>query len=371
MKKYIAMFVALVVMTVCFNCSFVFASNGEPEVTVFVDGNQIQFDVAPIIENGRTLVPMRYIFEALDAKVEWINEENTAIATKDGNEIKVIIGSNYLWKNGTAIQLDVPAKLVNDRTLVPVRAVSEGLGAKVDWDENLFRVIITSFDETKEISLYDKITTPDENGKYNITQLSTSDFEFLKSTYGNIRYVYEQEILPQLLFTQSSGIFYAVNQKNEGFLSEFAQLWDIIMSDVTTQIQEESVYIYDAGNLLVNEDTIVAVYSDILKCAKLSSDDLFKVSFQTTPGGKNVLLTTFNDVVSNDPTLITSKYLAVIAVDNGIRYFTLEYSPMAKEFDVNAEVYFLCEISPNGRNNYGNCPCTLNDFLNGIDTVVK
>ena len=142
------------------------------------------------------------------------------------------------------------------------------------------------------------------------------------------------------------------------------------MSNIISQIQEESEEVYDFGYVRVDEESIVRMHMDILKCAKMSSDDLYKVSYQTTPKGYNMLLTTFNNVITNDSTIITSKYIAVVSTLSGIRYFTLEYSPMAREMDINAEVYFLCEIHPDGRNNYGNIPCTLNDFLNGIDNVI-
>ncbi len=96
-----------------------------------------------VMENDRTLVPMRAIFEALGAEVEWENETQTATATKDGIKVSVTIDSNRMQKNGEEIKLDVPARLVGDsRTLVPLRAVSEAFGCQVEWDEELQRVDI-------------------------------------------------------------------------------------------------------------------------------------------------------------------------------------------------------------------------------------
>ena len=97
----------------------------------------------PITEKDRTLVPMRAIFEALGAEVEWENETQTATATKDGITVSVTIDSNRMLKNGEEIELDVPARLVEDsRTLVPLRAISEAFGCQVEWDEELQRVDI-------------------------------------------------------------------------------------------------------------------------------------------------------------------------------------------------------------------------------------
>lgn len=116
--------------------------DGTAELNVTVNGKTIMFDQPPIIENGRTLVPLRAIFEALDATVEWENATQTVTATKDGIVISVQIGNNIMTKNGTKIVLDVPAKLLNGRTLVPARAVAEAFGCNVDWNDALRQVII-------------------------------------------------------------------------------------------------------------------------------------------------------------------------------------------------------------------------------------
>ena len=112
---------------------------------VYIDGNELAFEKHPITENDRTLVPMRAIFEALEAEVTWNNDTNTAIAVKDGTTISITIDSDVMYKNGEAIQLDAPARLIDDGyTFVPLRAVSEALDCDVQWNEELKRVDITS-----------------------------------------------------------------------------------------------------------------------------------------------------------------------------------------------------------------------------------
>jgi hypothetical protein len=105
-------------------------------------GGLVEFDVLPTMENDRVLVPMRAIFEALGATVDWDNDTETVTAKKDGTEISLKIGSDVLYKNGEKITLDVPAKIVNNRVLVPIRAVSEGLGARVEWNGTTQVVLI-------------------------------------------------------------------------------------------------------------------------------------------------------------------------------------------------------------------------------------
>ena len=116
----------------------------KPEkITTYLNNEQLNFDILPITEKDRTLVPMRAIFEAMGAEVEWENETQTATATKDGITVSVTIDSNRMLKNGEEIELDVPARLVEDsRTLVPLRAVSEAFDCQVEWDEELQRVDI-------------------------------------------------------------------------------------------------------------------------------------------------------------------------------------------------------------------------------------
>ena len=116
----------------------------QPGVKVTLNGVEVQFgDQQPIIENDRTLVPLRAIFEALGATVSW-NEVNQSVTSYKGfTTVTMQIGSNIMTRNGVEIELDVPARLVNDRTMVPVRAVAESFGVDVRWDEDNQTVILT------------------------------------------------------------------------------------------------------------------------------------------------------------------------------------------------------------------------------------
>lgn len=113
-------------------------------ITVNLDGEVLNFDVPPITQNGRTLVPMRTIFEKLGATVEWDNTTQTATATRDYLTVSITIGSTnmtctYGYGDGTETEsfvLDVPAAILNGRTLIPLRAVSEAFWCTVGWDGN-------------------------------------------------------------------------------------------------------------------------------------------------------------------------------------------------------------------------------------------
>lgn len=108
----------------------VYKPNG---IKVFLNGKQLEFDVEPMLINNRTMVPMRVIFEALGAKVDWDNTTRTAIGETKETTIKIAIGKDYLLKNDNIVVLDSPAIIVSGRTLVPVRAIAESLDCKVEW----------------------------------------------------------------------------------------------------------------------------------------------------------------------------------------------------------------------------------------------
>ncbi|MGS0763256.1 N-acetylmuramoyl-L-alanine amidase [Syntrophomonas curvata] len=111
---------------------------------VILDGRQLTFEVSPIIENDRTLVPLRAIFEAMGASVDWDNKTRTVTSVKDGTTVILAIGSTRPTVNGQAWPLDVPAKIKNDRTLAPLRFVGEAFGGKVDWNNTTRTITITS-----------------------------------------------------------------------------------------------------------------------------------------------------------------------------------------------------------------------------------
>lgn len=136
------------------------------EISVTIDGTLVSFDQPPIIENGRTLVPLRAIFEALGADVIWDGDSRTAFSTKDNTSISITIGSNTLYKNNQPIILDVPAKILNGRTLVPVRAIAESFGCEVKWDgENNHVKILTqsAFDILKNIIIENNVNSSEED----------------------------------------------------------------------------------------------------------------------------------------------------------------------------------------------------------------
>ena len=111
-------------------------------MAVYLNGELLNFEQAPVVEQDRVLVPMRKIFEAMEAKVEWQQEDKTVFAEKNGRKVKLQIGIAILEKDGEQIELDCLPQLVNDNTMIPIRAVAEALDANVVWNEASKAVVI-------------------------------------------------------------------------------------------------------------------------------------------------------------------------------------------------------------------------------------
>lgn len=119
--------------------SIFFREKSDNSINVNINKGYLYFeeDELPINKDGRVLVPLRAIFEALNATVEWDNATKTVIATSDdGKVINLGIDIGTYTVDGVKKYLDVPATVINDRTMIPVRAISESLGCTVEWSEN-------------------------------------------------------------------------------------------------------------------------------------------------------------------------------------------------------------------------------------------
>lgn len=126
------------------NCLVVKYEGGP--VAVILDGQSLVFDVPPRMESNRILVPIRKIGEAMGAKVDWNEALRLVTLTLDQKTIKLVIDSQLADVDGHLVQLDVPARTIDGRTLVPLRFVSESLGADVNWDESSRTVTIKTLE---------------------------------------------------------------------------------------------------------------------------------------------------------------------------------------------------------------------------------
>lgn len=147
------------------------------DIKVVVNGKQLVLSDPPTIENGRTLVPVRAIFEALGATVTWNSENNSAIGTNEKTKIIIKVDDIYSIVNGESREIGIPARIINDRVFVPVRFISESLGAKVDWDESA-KTIFIKLNEMDKSEL--EANNTDNSGTQNIYEQEDVFASFLK-----------------------------------------------------------------------------------------------------------------------------------------------------------------------------------------------
>jgi len=163
----------------------------ENSVKVTYNGDALTCDVEPYIENSRTLIPVR-MAEQLGYKVEWKGETREVTLEKKGKSILLKIDSNIAEVDGDEVEMDVPAKIKENRTFVPVRFVSENFGYFVDWDGETRTVVIEDIEEAEKIDINDVQT--EKNREEFLIKLFSSEtikaeepFKLLEP----LRYVYD------------------------------------------------------------------------------------------------------------------------------------------------------------------------------------
>ena len=120
------------------------ATRASDEIRILLNDQPLVSDVPPIILNSRTLVPIRAISEALGATVTWEPASQTITLRTEGKLIALRIGDSRAIRNGQTIKLDLPAQIIDNRTMVPLRFVSESLNTQVSWDSTTRTIRIVS-----------------------------------------------------------------------------------------------------------------------------------------------------------------------------------------------------------------------------------
>ena len=171
MKRIISLALSLLLLI-----AFVPTVSAEDGITVLVDGNEVIFDAAPFIESGRTMVPVRAISEAMGARVFWSESTREVAIILGETALSLMIGDTELKKETgstlTEISLDAPARIVKDRTFIPLRAVSEAFGCTVNWEDESRTITITSPDKSESSYVKSFMKELPQNENYVISPLS-------------------------------------------------------------------------------------------------------------------------------------------------------------------------------------------------------
>lgn len=143
----------------------------QDDITVRIDGSRVNFDVTPQIINDRTMVPLRAIFEAMGLSVNWDEKTSTVTSEKENVKISITVGEDSMYVNDEKKHLDSPALIKEGRTLVPVRAISEAFGAEVGWEPY-----------TKMVTIKTKVRMVDSFGNEISVSLAEAD-SYLEKGY--------------------------------------------------------------------------------------------------------------------------------------------------------------------------------------------
>lgn len=133
-----------IVLCICTLVLLILPAAAAKDITVLLDNSKVKFDVQPQIIDNRTMVPIRAIFEAMGAAVTWDGKTSTATATIDDYVVKCTVGSKKINVNGSLWDMDTAPVIIGGRTLMPARFAAEAFGASVGWDANSRTVTITS-----------------------------------------------------------------------------------------------------------------------------------------------------------------------------------------------------------------------------------
>ena len=187
LKKKIISIAAVVAITATIGSGCVLAKSND--ITVTYDGEKISFDVQPEIVDGRVMVPMRTIFETFGAKVKWDSDTQTITAKKKSKTIQMTIGSSDMIKNNETYSFDVSPIIEDGRTLVPIRAISDMLGLDVEWNEKNNTVTITTPQDDEDESWKNNTGTVDlDNVEVTGDGISVSDNIITISKVGDFEF---------------------------------------------------------------------------------------------------------------------------------------------------------------------------------------
>ncbi len=260
MKKILSVLLA-VLMLACVNVS------AENPITVEVDFGTIQFDTPPVNINGRVLVPVRAIFEAMGATVIWNAGTRTVTSKLDNTTVVMEIDKPTMRINGEPKTLDVAPTIIDDRTLVPARAAAEAFGGRVQWLGTENRVVISTRAFAEKLETIKSYSS--------VRKLELGETEAVSAF--NLSYFPEYETLTGA----ADGTDFEIISSDDSYCAILGIRSDIYMGDAPTLTQE---YVASVANDMVSLAGGTLISSDIVN---ICNTQFMKIHYTTrdTAGG--------------------------------------------------------------------------------------
>lgn len=328
MKKFI------LTLSICLLCLFAWNLSEASAITIEVDGVKLQSDTSPEIVNGRTFVPLRVIFEALNAEVKWDDISKTVYANKEGTKLDIKIGDKKALLNGQKVDMDESAYISNGRTMIPVRFIGENLNYTVNWNNASREVVLTSNDYNQNNEVVGEGITVIVDGK--VSDLS-NDAKLVMTEYNDEKIV----IMPLEKLARQLNKYTQIIYEGENFRL-------VTNSD----IYKGSVGKYKLDPVLTLEDRGLSDYSELIGTefymdAKFVAKSLF-ADYSYDKESKRVTINTMNSKFENTP------YDMKVSSLRELSEKILDYIVTATEPKYELKIFFdtpLSEIKGDWSNN--------------------
>lgn len=258
-----AFFVLFMFICTMLNMPVIHAAGSNNGIKVFLNGEKLEFDVDPYIKNSRTMVPFRKIFEAFGLKVDWNQEKQTVLAADDDTEITLKINDTRAYVNYIEYKLDAPPEIKNSRTFVPLRFISESVGAVVEWDGKTATVDITY----EAGSTQEPVSTAIPGSTGSNTPTPTKGTEYIRpgiykigetATYGDLKFSIDKVDLD--LKNSVVSAVGKINTKTDLLINIYADSGDLIF--VSSRIKDEKegdMYKFTAYNYFTSKPNIKTI----------------------------------------------------------------------------------------------------------------
>lgn len=266
MKRFISILLFLVL------CLGMSSAEGN-EINVTLDGEVMILEEPVYIIDGRTMVPVKFVFEPLGLEVKWDGENRIASGHKEGLDIYMPIDGSEASINGETVLLDVPATIIHSRTYVPIRFVAESTGAEVAWNPNTRTVSIMSVEKYDHLSTQTILSlinqdTYDEDGP-DMSKIKLQYDTVISQAYSMISDSYEARDLVKLDFVElvsSLGLILDSDEDIALLLNTFKDYrLDLVETEILRLKSEHEVLELQGGdtyygNLLNNQITGYGYY---------------------------------------------------------------------------------------------------------------
>lgn len=353
-KKLFAILLTFVFLFGAFSATI----TAQSDIKVLLNGEELAFDVSPQLVDGRTMVPMRRIFEALGAEINWDEDTQTVTATKGDTVVIMQVNSKIMLLDGKEIELDVAPFLVDDRTLVPARAVAEGLDADVFWDEITRIVTIESKEEAQQTTTPPTTHVPSSRPARDPSRGALYGYgnDGIAELQYNARYGFEQILLPQSVFEEEEYVIDLMLSLDAEFIKEaIFSIW-YEAADITVLNEFELLGIEEPEE----DEEFFALLDEAIANWGLDSP-IISVDIEDLGGDTLAIII---NLKSTNWTLI-SEYIGIAYNENmGLRYFTLERS--FNFFDDGDGLFMFCTITPERRSSIAAIENSRQAFINAI-----